>query len=48
MTAAEQFFLMATKCSSGDRPIQFFIQLLLTVRDVSFYFVICSSHLSCH
>lgn len=33
MTAAEQFFLMATKCTSGDKPIRFFIQLLLTVRD---------------
>ena len=38
MTAAEQFFMMATKCTSGDKPIRFFIQLLLTVRDVSFSF----------
>ncbi|XP_065055791.1 probable ubiquitin carboxyl-terminal hydrolase FAF-X isoform X1 [Rhopilema esculentum] len=33
VTAAEQFFLMATKCTNGDKPIRFFIQLLFTVRD---------------
>ena len=35
MTAAEQFFMMATKCTNGDKPTRFFIQLLLTFRDVS-------------
>ncbi|XP_052826881.1 probable ubiquitin carboxyl-terminal hydrolase FAF-X, partial [Octopus bimaculoides] len=29
--AAEQFFQMATKCSSGNRPLPFFITLLFTV-----------------
>lgn len=29
--AAEQFFQMATKCSSGNRPLLFFITLLFTV-----------------
>lgn len=33
VTAAEQFFLIASKCCSGDKPLKFFIQLLLTIRD---------------
>ncbi|KAK3596917.1 hypothetical protein CHS0354_031696 [Potamilus streckersoni] len=31
ISAAEQFFLMATKCSSSQRPLVFFITLLFTV-----------------
>ncbi|XP_052783474.1 probable ubiquitin carboxyl-terminal hydrolase FAF-X isoform X2 [Mya arenaria] len=31
MSASEQFFLMATKCSSTHKPVVFFIQLLFTV-----------------
>ncbi|XP_052214421.1 probable ubiquitin carboxyl-terminal hydrolase FAF-X [Dreissena polymorpha] len=30
-SASEQFFLMATKCSSTHKPVVFFIQLLFTV-----------------
>ncbi|XP_052271352.1 probable ubiquitin carboxyl-terminal hydrolase FAF-X [Dreissena polymorpha] len=30
-SACEQFFLMATKCSSSNRPVVFFITLLFTV-----------------
>ncbi|XP_031549243.1 probable ubiquitin carboxyl-terminal hydrolase FAF-X isoform X2 [Actinia tenebrosa] len=30
-SAADQFFLMATRCSNGHRPIVFFITLLFTV-----------------
>lgn len=33
--AAEQFFQMATKCNSGNRPLLFFITLLFTVLSVS-------------
>ncbi|XP_065644318.1 ubiquitin carboxyl-terminal hydrolase 9X isoform X4 [Hydra vulgaris] len=32
-TAAEQCFLIATKCCSLEKPLKFFIQLLFTVRD---------------
>ena len=34
-SASEQFFLMATKCSSSHKPVVFFIQLLFTVLGVS-------------
>ena len=34
--ASEQFFLMATKCTSSNRPVVFFITLLFTVLTVSF------------
>ena len=33
-TATEQNFMIATKCSGGDKPLKFYIQLLFTVRDV--------------
>eukprot|EP00794_Sanderia_malayensis_P010838 gene10838-11990_t len=35
VTASEQFFLIATKCNHGDKPIRFFIQLLFTVRNTT-------------
>lgn len=33
--AQEQFFLMATRCCMGHRPLLFFITLLFTVLGVS-------------
>lgn len=33
--AQEQFFLMATRCCMGQRPLLFFITLLFTVLGVS-------------
>lgn len=37
--AQEQFFLMATRCCMGHRPLLFFITLLFTVLGVSFSFL---------
>ncbi len=34
-STAEQFFLIATRCSHGHRPLIFFITLLFTVLVVS-------------
>lgn len=34
--AQEQFFLMATRCCMGHRPLLFFITLLFTVLGVSY------------
>ena len=34
-STAEQFFLVATRCSHGHRPLIFFITLLFTVLVVS-------------
>ena len=39
-TATEQNFMIATKCSGIDKPLKFYIQLLFTVRDVRFPFVL--------
>ena len=40
--AQEQFFLMATRCCMGQRPLLFFITLLFTVLGVSAATHFCS------
>lgn len=41
-STAEQFFLIATRCSHGHRPLIFFITLLFTVLVVSVYrYIVC-------
>ena len=40
--AQEQFFLMATRCCMGHRPLLFFITLLFTVLGVSASTRVCS------
>lgn len=46
--AQEQFFLMATRCCMGHRPLLFFITLLFTVLGVSFCPLMFSSSFSRH